>query len=369
MSDIQTAKTDGESIFDGDRAEAFAGRMMQGLNDGAMCLMASLGHRTGLFDVMSRMPAAGSAAIAKRAELDERYVREWLKAMTTAGIVEHDPETMTFELPAEHAAFLTREAGADNVAMYGQWISMLGSVEDDVVECFERGGGVPYSRYDRFHEIMAEESSQTLLPILREQVLALVPGLVERLEEGIRVADLGCGQGQALNLMAGWFPNSEFIGYDLSEEAIESARKQAAGLELSNVAFLVRDLSTFDEDAERSAYDFVTTFDAIHDQARPAALLRGIARSLTDDGVYLAQDINGSRHLHNNIDHPLATVLYTVSCMHCMTVSLAQGGEGLGTMWGHETAVEMLEEAGFGDVEVHEFEEDIQNCFFVCSLG
>ncbi|MFW6057552.1 MAG: class I SAM-dependent methyltransferase [Persicimonas sp.] len=223
--------------------------------------------------------------------------------------------------------------------------------------------------YDRFHEIMAEESSQTLLPILREQVLALVPGLVERLEEGIRVADLGCGQGQALNLMAGWFPNSEFIGYDLSEEAIESARKQAAGLELSNVAFLVRDLSTFDEDAERSAYDFVTTFDAIHDQARPAALLRGIARSLTDDGVYLAQDINGSRHLHNNIDHPLATVLYTVSCMHCMTVSLAQGGEGLGTMWGWETAVEMLEEAGFGDVEVHEFEEDIQNCFFVCSLG
>ena len=105
----------------------------------------------------------------------------------------------------------------------------------------------------------------------------------------------------------------------------------------------------------------------MHDQGNPRALVRGIRRTLKPDGVYLAQDINGSSHIHENSDHPIGPLLCTISCMHCMTVSLAQeGGEGLGTMWGRQKAVEIFTEAGFDTVEVNELGHDIQNCYYVC---
>jgi hypothetical protein len=116
---------------------------------------------------------------------------------------------------------------------------------------------------------------------------------------------------------------------------------------------------------EEVGYDLITTFDAIHDQAKPAAVLEGIAEALRGDGVYLLQDIAGSSHLHNNMEHPLGPFLYAVSTIHCMTVSLAQGGEGLGTMWGEEKVLEMLEEAGFGEVEVKQLAHDFQNSYYV----
>lgn len=106
-------------------------------------------------------------------------------------------------------------------------------------------------------------------------------------------------------------------------------------------------------------------FDAVHDQAEPAAVLAGIAGVLRPDGVYLMQDIAGSSHLHNNVDHPLGPFLYTISCMHRMTVSLAQNGEGLGAMWGEEKAKEMLGEAGFGELEVRRLPHDLQNSYYV----
>jgi cyclopropane fatty-acyl-phospholipid synthase-like methyltransferase len=166
--------------------------------------------------------------------------------------------------------------------------------------------------------------------------------------------------------MAGWFPNSRFVGLDLSEEATAFAREEAAQQGHANVAFETRDLSGFDAEAAPAAFDLVTTFDAVHDQADPYAVLRGIRRSLAPDGVYLAQDIKGSSHVHLNRDHPLGTLLYTVSCMHCMTVSLAQNGAGLGAMWGREQAEELMRAAGFGRVAVHELPHDIQNYYYVC---
>jgi 2-polyprenyl-3-methyl-5-hydroxy-6-metoxy-1,4-benzoquinol methylase len=134
---------------------------------------------------------------------------------------------------------------------------------------------------------------------------------------------------------------------------------------LHNVTFVAADLSNFDEHAEPEAFDFVTTFDAVHDQARPLRVLRGIYRTVKPDGVYLMQDIKGSSHIHGNITHPLGTFLYTVSCMHCMTVSLAQGGEGLGAMWGEEKTRDYLQQAGFRSVEKHELTHDIQNNWYV----
>lgn len=109
----------------------------------------------------------------------------------------------------------------------------------------------------------------------------------------------------------------------------------------------------------------MTTFDAVHDQAKPLALLKGIHRALSPEGVYLMQDIHGSCHVHQNLENPMGTLLYTVSCLHCMTVSLAQGGDGLGAMWGVETAHSLLSEAGFNSVEMHRLDHDFQNAYFV----
>jgi SAM-dependent methyltransferase len=355
------------ATFDTARAQAFEERLVGALNDGALCLMASVGHRTGLFDTMATLAAASSAAIARQAGLNERYVREWLGAMVTSGVVEYAPADDTYRLPPEHAGCLTRAATPNNLAVFAQYIPLLGAVEDDIVACFAKGGGVPYGRFARFHEVMAEDSGQSVLPALRDHILPLVPGLAERLEAGIRVLDVGCGRGRALALMAGWFPKSTFVGYDLSEEAIAWAQAEAGRQGRRNLRFVARDLRHFADEAEPGAFDLVTTFDAIHDQGNPAGMLRGIRRSLARDGVYLAQDINGSSHVHKNCGHPIGTLIYTVSCMHCMTVSLAQeGGAGLGAMWGRETAERMFREAGFGSVEVHELGHDIQNCYYVC---
>lgn len=346
------------------RAEEFAERMVGVLNEGAIALMTSIGHRTGLFDAMAGLPPSTSEEIASAAELNERYVREWLGAMVVGGIVEHDPENATYRLPQEHAAFLTRAASPDNIAAFAQYIPLLGSVEDGIVESFKNGGGVPYSAFPRFHEVMAEDSGQTVLPALTDHILPLVPDLTERLEKGIDVLDVGCGSGRALNLMARTFPNSRFLGYDLSEEAIAHARADAQEHGITNARFEVKDAATLDEEA---SYDLITTFDAVHDQADPAAVLRGIANALREDGVYLMQDIAGSSHHHNNLEHPIGPFLYTISCMHCMTVSLAQGGEGLGAMWGKEKAKEMLEEADFTKVEIEQLPHDFQNYYYIAT--
>jgi hypothetical protein len=188
--------------IDETRVEAFGERMVGLLNEGALALMCSLGYRTGLFDTMAELPPTTSAEIAKAAGLHERYVREWLGAMVVGKIVEYDALTSEFYLPAEHAAMLTRTAGADNLSLYTQYMSVLGSVEDQVVDCFYDGGGVPYSSFHRFHEVMAEDSGVNIVDALLDDILPIVPGLVDRLESGIDVLDVGCGKGNALKKLS-----------------------------------------------------------------------------------------------------------------------------------------------------------------------
>lgn len=355
------------STFDAARANAFAEQFLKILNNASLCLMTSIGHRTGLFDAMSKMNPATSEEIARAASLNERYVREWLGAMVTGGVIEIDPATSKFRLPPEHAAFLTRPAGADNLAVFAQYMPLLGSVEDDIVQCFRTGGGVPYEKYPRFHEVMAEDSGQSVMSSLETYVLPLVPGMREALDKGASLLDVGCGRGAVLRRLATLFPRSHFAGYDLSEEAISFAQEEARKQSLNNVEFFPRDLSDFDRTVDSERFDFVTTFDAIHDQAKPLNVLKGIFKILKRDGVYLMQDIRSSSEVHKNMDHPLGPMLYTVSCLHCMTVSLAQGGEGLGAMWGEEKTREYLSRAGFRVVETHQLKHDIQNNWYIVS--
>ena len=320
------------------------------------------GRMAGMGDSERVEPASTSEEIAKAAGLNERYVREWLGAMVTGGIIDHYHEKKSYSLPEEHAVWLTRKAVPNNIAVTTQWISLLGSVEDKIVECFKNGGGVPYEAFERFHEVMSDESYQTVIVPLLDQTLPLIEGIKERLEEGINVLDVGCGSGFALVHMAREFPNSRFTGYDISEEAIKRGNEHAAEHGLTNVTLITKDVAEFD-DVQK--YDLITTFDAVHDQADPDRVLSNINRALKDDGVYLMQDIAGSSHVHNNMDHPLAPLLYTTSCMHCMTVSLSQNGKGLGAMWGKELATDMVKNAGFTQVEIKEQPHDPINYYYI----
>lgn len=205
---------------------------------------------------------------------------------------------------------------------------------------------------------------QVLDSSLLQVTLPLIPGLVERLQAGIDVADIGCGSGHALNLIAQAFPRSRFVGYDFSQEGITVAQDEARRLGLTNTRFEARDVSRLDVPDH---YDFITAFDSIHDQARPAEVLRAIAKALRSGGVFLMLDVRASSQLEENMQHPLAPFLYTISCNHCMTVSLADDGAGLGTMWGEQVACQMLRDAGFTHVEVKHVEADVANSFYIAS--
>ena len=343
--------------------QAFAERLLDMINGGMAGLMISVGHRAGLFEAMKGAGPLTSAALAERAGLNERYVREWLGAMATAGIVTLDRHDRRYILPDAHAAFLGRNATNGSMSGPFQFLAVLGQVETEIVECFRHGGGVPYSAFDRFHECMAEESGQTVLAGLEDHIIPLVPGLDRRLEAGIDVADVGCGVGRAMNRLAALYPNSRFKGFDLSHEAILLAQMEAQDLGLGNVSFEAIDATTLAGEAQ---FDLIFTFDAVHDQAHPATVLGHIRRLLRPGGVYLMQDIDAATEVADNLEHPMGPFLYTISCMHCMTVSLAQGGVGLGAAWGEQLALAMLKDAGFGQIGTHRLPHDMQNLYYVC---
>jgi 2-polyprenyl-3-methyl-5-hydroxy-6-metoxy-1,4-benzoquinol methylase len=342
--------------------EAFAGTLLSILNNGATAMMISIGHRTALFDTMHNIGPATSQQLADAANLNERYVREWLGAMTTAQIVMYAPETSRYELPNEHAMLLANAPGATPIANTMQWISVLGQVESKVVDCFKHGGGVPYSAYDRFHDVMAEESDSTTLAGFDHGLFTLLEGLHEQLEQGIQVLDIACGKGHAMIELARRYPNSTFLGVDFSQEAIQAAQIAASAADLTNVSFEIQDVAKLNHENQ---FDLITAFDAIHDQRDPVAVLANIRSALKDTGTFLMQDIAGSSNVENNIGRPIAPLIYTISCMHCMTVSLEQGGMGLGAAWGQELALSMLSDAGFNTVNTHNLEHDIMNTYFV----
>jgi SAM-dependent methyltransferase len=243
-------------------------------------------------------------------------------------------------------------------------VGLLALVEDQVVECFRHGGGVPYSSFPKFQALMAEDSGAVRDATLIDVTLPLVPGLTDRLREGIDVADVGCGSGHAANLIAEAFPRSRVVGFDFSDAGLAAARDEADRNGLTNVRFSKRDAARLGETAR---FDLITSFDAVHDQARPDLVLAGIAEALRPDGVYLCVDVAASSKLSDNLDHPLGPFFYTISCMHCMTVSLADGGMGLGAMWGEQKALQMLSDAGFTSVDIEHVDGDIVNTYFIAT--
>lgn len=350
--------------FNEAKAEAFANRYVGTLSEAALAIMSSLGHRAGLFDLLADNPGCTSPQLAELGSVSERYLREWLGVMVTSGVVEYQPSSRRYTLPPEHAAFLTRAAAPDNMAVTAQFICVAAGVEDKMLECFRSGKGLCYGDFDRFHEVMAEDSMQLIVANLTNAILPIVPGLVQRLKVGIDVADFACGGGRAMMRLAEAFPNSRFFGFDLCADAFAGTQATAWRKGLSNLHFDARDLSNGQTVGE---FDLITAFDAVHDQGDPQGFLSLIHSSLRQDGVLLMQDIGGSRDLEKNIDDPLAPLLYTISSMHCTPVSIGQGGPGLGAMWGVETAEEYLAVAGFSSVETHRLPHDDMNAYFVAN--
>ncbi|MGH8908611.1 MAG: class I SAM-dependent methyltransferase [Egibacteraceae bacterium] len=348
--------------IDSARVEEFAGRLLTTYTEGMVGLMIDLADRIGLFDAL----AAGSATseeLADRAGLTERYVRECLGALTTARIVDYEPASRRYALPSEHAACLTGP-GSLNLAPFARTNTLLAHHVEGVAKACRDGGGVPYEAFrPQFTDMMDGLSRGLLDGQLLEGMLPLTGGLPARLEEGIRVADVGCGTGHAVNLMARAYPRSTFVGYDIGADAIERARAEAAEYGLANAAFEVLDVAQLTADPQ---FEAVFAFDAIHDQVDPATVLDRIHAALAPGGVFVMMDIKASSNLEDNVANPFAPWLYGISTLHCMTVSLAHDGAGLGTVWGEQLALRMLRGAGFVDVEVLDVPDDPFDSLYVC---
>lgn len=350
-----------ELTIDEAAVEEFAGSLMGLFTGAAVSYLIEIGHRTRLFDVAAQGPATCDE-LAGRAGLQERYVGEWLGAMSCAGIFEYEPATGVFWLPVEHAACLTGD-GVENLAPVALLTTMLGHHVSEVADAFRLGGGVPYSAFlPAIHEVMDALWRPMYNQLLVPAILPLAPGLADALEQGARVLEVACGSGNGLLVLAREFPESTFTGYDLDGTAIANARQRASAAGLQNVHFEQRDVAG---PIGTSEFDAVLVFNAIHDQAAPDAVLRRIHESLVPGGTFLMNEPRVSSLLEDNITNPMAAFTYAVSTLHCMTVSLAEGGAGLGTAWGEQLAVQMLEEAGFGPATVHDAPGDPGNAVFV----
>jgi ubiquinone/menaquinone biosynthesis C-methylase UbiE len=354
---------------------SFSEKMIDILNYGAINLAMAIGYRTGLFDVMDEFDSPQTIdKISQAAGLNSRYVTEWLGVMTTAEITElsliENAETRYF-LPKNWGDLLTRRAGNSNLGVYTQEIPLLTRCAmAAVIDGFNTGEGISYDHYPKFQVFMSQLANAKHRQVLVNTFLPSVDNgrIIQQLESGIQVCDLGCAEGVAVILMAEAFPKSHFVGIDISPEVIDEARRKARQQKIENLDFLVLDAADLKSKREmKGLFDYVTAFDAIHDQTRPLDVLRGVNHILTPNGRFSMVDIAANSNLADNMTHPMGPFLYTVSLMHCMPVGLVGGGTGLGMMWGREKAVEMLRDAQFQTVQVLEMPDDPFNLHFFCS--
>jgi SAM-dependent methyltransferase len=348
------------SVLDPTQIEEFAGKLISIYAGSMLSYMIDLGHRTGLFAAAAAGPAT-SQELADRAGLTERYVREWLGALVTGGVFTYDPAGATYSLPPAAAALLTD--GPMNLAPVAGLNTHLGKHLHQVAHAFREGGGVPYAAFrPEFTDMMDAVSRVGFDGALVDGIIPLADGLADRLVAGARVADFGCGTGHAMTILARAYPASTYVGYDLDDGAISRARAEAAGARLDNVRFEVKDAATVTVD---EPFDAVFVFDALHDQVDPVAVLDRIHAALTPGGIFCMQEPHAADALEDNIGNPMAPILFATSTLHCMTVSLAHGGAGIGTMFGEGLARQMLTDAGFIDTVVHPSPTDPFNAVYV----
>ena len=317
------------------RAESFARRMRGELNEAMLAMMASIAHRTGLFETMAALPPSTSTAIAAAAQLDERYVREWLAAMVAGRIVDYDGARDTYELPREHAACLTRSAGSDNLAARARWIAALAQLEEPVAGCFRTGAGLPAAAFAPLRALEVAQAREDEAALV-ELVTTRLPELAARLEEGIEVLHLRSAPAGDIDEMARRYPGSRHH----EAQAIDGVAVPG--------------------------YDLVTASGALHRHPRPALLLRVIHGSLRAGGSLLFAEEAASSRLADNLEHPFGPMLYGTSVLRSLPASAGEG-RALGIMWGEDSARRLLAEAGFGRVTASRMGGPAgKNCFLAC---
>ncbi len=343
------------------KQEAFVGQVLANTSAAMVTTLAALGDRLGLFKTLAALGPATSIDIATHAGVVERYAREWLGGMTSAGYVTYDAATRRFALPPEHAAALADEGGP--MFFGGLYEMLLGtsSVVDRIAEAFRAGGGVPPSAYDdRFWDGMERFSGGWFDNALVQQWVAAMPDVQRKLGQGADVADVGCGRGRALIRLAQAFPESRYVGYDAFAPSVERATQQAREAGVAHrVRYEVRDAAS----DLPGRFDVITTFDVIHDAVDPVGVLRSIFRSLKPDGIYVCLDVNCSDKLEENTG-PLGSMFHGISILYCMTTSLAAGGAGLGTLGLHEHKLrELAAVVGFRDIRRVPIENPFNNLY------
>ena len=334
--------------FDQARADAFVGKVLGDTVGLATTAMASIGDRLGFFKDLATNGPSTSAELAARTNTQERYVREWLAALGNAGYLEYDPLTVRYTLPPEHAPVLAQEAGPVFFGgVHEEFVGLLGPFEQ-LLGHIRSGGGLGLDDYpDTMYEGIDRFTSGWFENLLIPVWLPLVPDVTTKLQNGARVADVGCGRGRALIKLAQAFPESRFVGYEIHGPNVDRAIEQVRAAGLSD-RITIRHADASEGLSGR--YDLVTTFDVVHDAVNPRGILRAIHQSLQPDGTYLCLEINCSDKPEQN-HGPIGALLQSCSVMLCLTLSLAGNGEGLGTLGLHEPKLrELATEAGFSRV-------------------
>lgn len=348
-----------------DRAklDAFSDKVFRDLSSAYVTTMCILGDRLGLFGHLAEQSHMTSAELAERAQINERYAQEWLSALACAGYVDYDPASRRFSLPPEHAAVLADEGGAFFVGGEYQELPAMWGVLDLLTTAFREGGGVPQTAY---HESLHQGMNRNALAVydhaLVQKWIPALPEIQTALERGIDVADVGCGGGRALIKLAQAYPRSRYVGYDAYAPSIALARQNA---EATGVADRVRFETLDASQGLPEQFDLIMTFLVIHDSADPLGLLRAIRAALKPGGTYLCSEIKAADTLEENAG-PFGAYIYSTSVVYCMTVSLAEGGAGLGTAGMPPAKVrELCAEAGFGSVRLTPIENFFRNTFEV----
>ena len=331
--------------IDGEKLEQFVFRAVDEVGATLNSALVVMGDKLGLYKALAGAGPLTPVELARRTGVAERYVREWLNGQAAGGYVEYDGATGTYTLPPEQAIALADESSP--AFLPGFFQVALGSVIDSprVTEAARSGEGVGWHAHNHRLFCGTESFFRTgYRANLVSQWLPALDGVVERLQHGARVADIGCGHGASTILMAQAFPNSTFFGSDIHEGSIETARKRA---EEAGVA----DRVTFEASPASSYsgrdYDLVTTFDALHDMGDPVGAARHVRETLADDGTWMIVEPMAGDRIEDNLN-PVGRAYYGFSTFLCTPGSLSQEvGLALGAQAGPARIKDVVSAGGF----------------------
>jgi SAM-dependent methyltransferase len=337
-----------QATMDMERNEQFAGRVLGDLGAAVSAALVYLGDRLGLYTALAEAGPLTPSELAERCSIGERYAREWLANQAASGYVEYASCTGRFHLPEEHAAVLADETSP--FAMIGGFVSNAAIFQalDRLERAYREDDGVAYHEHDArlFHGI-ERFFAPTYRNALVQSWLPALEGVVERLEQGGTLADVGCGHGRSILLMAEAFPAARFVGFDDHEGSLETARGRAQTAGLNGRARFERAAA---HELPEAAFDVVAFFDSLHDMGDPVSAAQSARRALKPGGTLMVVEPRAADRLEDNL-HPVGRAYYGFSALVCCPASLSQEGRcGLGAQAGEARLREVLVRAGFGTI-------------------